>query len=129
GGIVQPGGTSPDGLTCYGDVNLEPGSIFRVRLNGTSPGLNYDQLKVNGTVTLGGTLEITLGYAPAVGDTFTIIDNDGRDDVTGTFAGLPEGAEFTLNGRPFKISYGARFGGPFGRDNDVTIEAVSATRV
>ncbi|HKQ36798.1 MAG TPA: hypothetical protein VJ063_01900, partial [Verrucomicrobiae bacterium] len=129
GGVVQPGGNTPNALECYGDLNLAPGSIFRVRLNGTSAGTSYDQLQVNGTVTLGGSLEVTTGFLPAVGDTFTIIDNDGTDDVVGTFAGLPEGAEFTMNGRPFKISYGARFGGPFGRGNDVTIEAIPAVAV
>jgi fibronectin-binding autotransporter adhesin len=111
GGIIQPGGTTPDALECYGDVSLAGATIFRVRLNGTTAGVTYDQLDVRGAVTLGGTLEITAGFSPAVGDRFTIIDNDGTDDTVGTFASLPEGAVFNINGRPFKISYGDRFGG------------------
>jgi hypothetical protein len=130
GGVVAPGGTTPDALECFGDVALDAGTTLRLRLNGTTAGVTYDQLEVHGTVTVGGTLEITAGFLPAVGDRFTIIDNDGSDDVVGTFAGLPEGAQFTVNGRPFRISYGGRFlGGIIGRDNDVTIEAVPATAV
>jgi autotransporter-associated beta strand protein len=132
GGTVGPGLSSPDILDSLGDVALNAGSTFNVRLNGTTVGINYDQLKVRGTVSLGGTLNLTAGFTAAVGDIFTIIDNDGTDDTVGTFAGLPEGAILTLNGRPFKISYGGRggLGGVFGRDvNDVTLEAVPALAV
>lgn len=132
GGTVGPGMNSTAILDSLGDVALNAGSTFNVRLNGTSVSLNYDQLKVKGTVTLGGTLNVTAGFSAAVGDTFTIIENDGTDDTVGTFAGLPEGAVLMLNGRPFKISYGGRggLGGVFGRDvNDVTLEAVPALAV
>lgn len=130
GGVVQPGSSgNPDIFDSTGNVELNAGSSFNIRLNGTSVGVNYDQLRVEGTVTLGGTLNVSVGFVPAVGEEFTIIDNDGTDDVVGTFAGLPEGAILTLNGRPFKISYGGRFGG-FGRDlNNVTLEAVPALSV
>ena len=65
-----------------------PGSTFGVRLNGGTVGTEYDQLAVAGTVDLGdATLSLTLGYTPAVGDSFTIIDNDGTDDVVGTSSG------------------------------------------
>jgi len=132
GGTVGPGLNSPDILDSLGDVALNAGSTFNVRLNGTSVGLNYDQLKVQGTVTLGGTLNVTAGFTAAIGDIFTIIENDGTDDTVGTFAGLPERAILMVNGRPFQISYGGRggLGGPFGRDvNDVTLEAVPALSV
>ena len=132
GGTVSPGLNSPDILDSLGDVALNAGSTLNIRLNGTSVGINYDQLKVKGAVTLGGTLNVTAGFTAAVGDTFTIIENDGTDDIVGTFARLPEGAILTLNGRPFKISYGGRggLGGGFGRDvNDVTLEAVPALAV
>ena len=127
GGLVFPGGTTPDALECRGDATLAAGSTLRLRLNGTTAGINYDQLDVVGTVTLGGTLDLVFGFTPAVGDRFTIIENDGTDDVVGTFAGLPDGAVFTANGRPFRISYGSRFG--LFRDNDVTIEAIPALSV
>jgi len=132
GGTVGPGLNSPATLDSLGDVALNAGSTLNIRLNGTSVGINYDQLKVLGAVTLGGTLNVTAGFSAAIGDTFTLIENDGTDDTVGTFAGLPEGAILTLNGRPFKISYGGRggLGGVFGRDvNDVTLEAVPAMAV
>ena len=130
GGAVSPGLNSPAILDSLGDVALNAGSTFNVRLNGTSVGLNYDQLRVQGTVTLGGTLNVTAGFVAAIGDTFTIIENDGTDDVVGTFARLPERAILMVNGRPFQISYGARGLGGFGRDvNDVTLEAVPALAV
>lgn len=124
GGLVHPGGTSPNALECRGDASLAAGSTLRIRLNGTTAGVTYDQLDVVGTVTLGGTLELVFGYTPAVGDRFTIIENDGSEDVVGTFAGLPDRAVFTANGRPFRISYGSGFG--LFRDNDVTVEAIPA---
>ena len=128
GGTVGPGLTSPATLDSLGDVALNAGSTLNIRLNGTSVGINYDQLRVQGTVTLGGTLNLTASFVPAVGEVFTIIENDGTDDTVGAFAGLPERAILMLNGRPFRISYGDR--GAFGRDvNDVTLEAVPALSV
>jgi autotransporter-associated beta strand protein len=105
GGTVGPGLTSPDILDSLGDVALNAGSILNIRLNGTSAGLNYDQLRVQGTVTLGGTLNVTAGFAAAIGDTFTIIDNDGTEAVSGMLNGLPEGAEFLIGSESFRISY------------------------
>jgi len=129
GASVSPGATAPDTFDVLGNLSLHAGSTLYLRLNGTNAGTDYDQLRVQGTVTLGGTLNVTAGFVPAVGDRFTLIENDGTNEVVGTFAGLPEGAVLTINGRPFRISYGDRFGG-FGRDvNDVTLEAVPALAV
>src|SRR5439155_11612812 len=61
---------------------------------------------VTGTVDLtGADLSGTMGFAAAVGATFTIINNDGSDAIVGTLAGLPEGATVTLSGQSFTISY------------------------
>ena len=125
GATVAPGSSAPNRLVSLGSVVLNAGSTFTVRLNGTTAGSGYDQLEAHGTVTLGGTLNVSAGFVASVGDRFTIIDNDGNDDVVGTFAGLPEGAIFMLNGRPFQITYGRRGLGGFGRDvNDVELEAM-----
>src|SRR5262249_16311915 len=49
---------------------------------------SYDQLTVTGSVDLtGSTLQVSLGYTPAIGDSFTIIRNYGYGPVSGTFAG------------------------------------------
>jgi hypothetical protein len=63
---------------------LNAGSTFRVELNGTSAGSQHDQANVAGGVTLNdGILDVSLGYIPAEGDSFTIINNDDADDVMG----------------------------------------------
>jgi hypothetical protein len=58
-----------------------------VEIGGTAPGTEYDQLKVNGTATLGGTLNVTLinGFRPAVGDVFQII---APNAFSGAFAAI-----------------------------------------
>lgn len=130
GAIVQPGGATPQFLDSLGDLELNAGSTLNIRLNGTNAGFNHDQLRVKGAITLGGTLNLIPGFTPAVGDEFTIIKNDGTNQIVGTFAGLPEGAEFTINGRPCRITYGGRrFGGIFDRNDDVIIEAIPALAV
>src|SRR5207249_2902804 len=109
GGTVSTGSpeTSP-GILNSGNLNLAAAGTrsFVVQLNGTTAGSGYDQLNVNGTVNLtGATLSGTVGFVPAVGNTFTIINNDGADAVTGTFSGLAQGATLTLSGFNFTISY------------------------
>jgi hypothetical protein len=73
-----------------------------------------------GTVALGGTLAPTLinGFSPVPGTEFVIIANDGGDAVTGTFAGLAEGALFTAGGSGWRISYAG------GDGNDVALTAL-----
>ena len=102
GGTVSPG-VAAGSLTLGGNYSQTAGTLA-VDLNGTAAG-QFDQLKVTGTISLGGALAVTAGYAAAVGDTFTIIDNDGVDPVQGTFAGLADGASVTLGGKLFRVSY------------------------
>ena len=65
-------------------------------------------MQAGGTITLGSaTLNATLGtgFTPTAGEQFTIIDNTGTAAITGTFAGLAEGAILTLSGQQFSITY------------------------
>ena len=78
---------------------------FDVDLGGTSAGSGYDLLEAGTPVTLGGALTVTATFAPAVGDAFTIIANDGSDAIVGTFAGLPQNATLKTNNLIFRISY------------------------
>ncbi|MEP7149893.1 MAG: Calx-beta domain-containing protein, partial [Acidobacteriota bacterium] len=79
--------------------------------------------------TLGGTLAAPVafgGFVPAVGQTFVIINNDLSDAVSGTFAGLAEGAlipSFLGGTRPAQISY---IGGS-GNDVVLTVQATPGT--
>src|SRR5262249_8269645 len=91
GGTLSPGGPQPTGvLTARGNVALASAATFGVRLNGTSAGSGYDQLNVTGTVNLnsdlgaGATLALSVGFASAMGDSFTILTATGG--ITGTFA-------------------------------------------
>ncbi|HEX8171501.1 MAG TPA: Ig-like domain repeat protein [Thermoanaerobaculia bacterium] len=83
-------------------------------------GAASDQVQVTGSVSLGGELALFLAggaNAPAIGESFTIIDNDGSDPVNGTFAGYPEGAQVMCGQRAFRITYRG------GDGNDVVLTA------
>jgi len=87
------------------------------------PGGVSDQIKVTGTVTLSGALEVTVsGGSPAPGQTITIIDNDGTDPVNGTFGSLVEGSVFTVGVYNFRISYHG------GDGNDVVLTLVGGAK-
>jgi hypothetical protein len=109
-------------LTC-GNVNpgFTASGILRMELNGPTAGSGYDQLNVRGTVNLDGVaLQPVLGFAAPTGTQFDIISNDGRDFVTGTFNGLPDGGKLYIGGVLYQINY--EFGGRPG--NDVALQGL-----
>lgn len=121
-GNVQPG-RSPGILTCS-NANLAAAMDYYLEINGIIAGTNYDQLNVRGTNTLSSPfLHVSLGYMPAVGERFVIIDNDGTDPVFGTFAGLPEGASLTASNAMMTISYSG------GSGNDVVLTVTNVTEI
>ncbi len=71
GGIIAPG-NSP-GILTVNSLTLNPGSITRMEINGLTAGTQYDQIVVNNTATLGGTLDLVFGFTPAGGNRFTLI--------------------------------------------------------
>ena len=76
---------------------------------------------MSGTVNLAAcALNPILGFASAIGETFTIIKSTAP--VVGTFMGLSEGASFMIGNVPFTITYA---GG--GGDDVVLTQAVRAT--
>ena len=97
-------------------------SQYQATINGTTVDTLYSQANITGGVNLGSaTLVPTGGYIPLTGDTFTIVQNDAADAVTGTFADLPEGSLISFNSVPLQISYQG------GTGNDVTLTAVEIT--
>lgn len=116
--------TSPTGILSTGNLNLTANSNYVCKIGGTTPGANgHDQLFVTGTVTLSNARLAPIpwnSFRPAIGDSFTIIRNDGSDPINGTFAGAPEGAVFagTLN-TAFRITYHG------GDGNDVVVTRVA----
>ena len=120
GGTLAVGGSGTEDLAT-GNLTLNAGTELAIGLGGTTAATGYDQIDVSGAVDLtGATLNLSLlgGFTPAMGNSFTIIDNDGADAVAGTFAGLAEGATVTVSGYQFKISY---IGGD---TNDVVLTVV-----
>lgn len=121
GASISPG-ASP-GIINSGNLSLTAGSTVNIEVNGPIVGTQYDQLNVTGTVALGNAnLNVMVSnlYTPAVGQTFTIVNNDGIDPVTGTFAGLAENDVFYAGTTSFRISYA---GGS--NSNDVVLTTVA----
>jgi hypothetical protein len=119
GGIIAPG-ASPGRLTVQGELALS-NDVVRIELNGATAGAGYDQLRVSGPVTLGGSrLELSLGFTPAIDASFTIIRNDSLAPVQGNFLGLAQGSHFAASGMVFYIEYDGGVGG-----NDVVLTRVT----
>ena len=114
-GSIAPG--SSPGVINTGNLTYTGGS-FDVEIGGKAAG-EFDQTNVTGTVDLGSATELNVslvnGFAPAVNDSFVIINNDGSDAITGTFEGLADGDKFTLGSYTYQINYDA------GDGNDVVL--------
>jgi dipeptidyl aminopeptidase/acylaminoacyl peptidase len=124
GGHLAPG-NSPGCLSSQG-LALASGAIFDAEIGGTTACSGYDRAVVTGTVDLSGaSLNVSLygGFVPAVGQSYTIIDNDASDAVIGTFNTLSEGSNFTVGGVTYAISYT----GNDGNDVVLTVKAVAST--
>lgn len=117
GGILAPGASA--GILHTGNISFATGATFSIELGGTAtPGTDYDQLAVTGSVTLtSALLSISLvnGFDPVSGDSFIVINNDGTDAVNGTFITLA--GYVVAEGRTFKVDYQG------GDGNDVTLTA------
>jgi autotransporter-associated beta strand protein len=125
GGAFAPG--DPSTFT-VASLTLNSGAAFDEQIGGTALGTGgaggYDQTVVEsgGTITLAGaTLDVSLvnGFTPSVGNAFTIINNETGNPVSGTFAGLAQGATFEADNTWFQISYDG------GASNDVTVTDVA----
>ena len=92
GGIFAPG-NSIGTMTVNGAFTLGAGAIYEVEVNAAGAS---DKVIVNGTVNLtGATLRVLAAsgnYKPKTD--YTIIDNDGSDAVTGTFAAITSSLAF-----------------------------------
>ncbi len=98
-------------------------TILRMELDGSNPGNDYDQLACAGDYDLGGaTLELLLGFTPAVGTTFTLVESSGGTPTANPFLNFPPGAHLSLPGGVILgIDYKANDG------DDVTVTRVAET--
>ena len=90
-GTVAPG-ASPGILTINGDYTQGPSGVLAVDVGGTIAGSEYDQLVVNGNVSLDGNLTTTLlgSYVPLPGDSYIFVDATGT--ISGNFANISQPA-------------------------------------
>jgi autotransporter-associated beta strand protein len=127
-GFLTPG-ASP-GILTTGNLMLAPGSTYFVDVNSpyTTAGVDYDQTRVFGGVTINGAvLNLNIGStASSPSQILTIIDNDGSDALTVTNpfqtpAGtpLPEGSLLSVGNFAATISYHG------GDGNDVVLTRVA----
>jgi hypothetical protein len=125
GGVLQPG-LGAAGLNLVfrsAGVTMNAATTFRTLLTSLDPGFENPRLSVTGSVNLGGSmldLNRLSGPPPAPGKTFILINNDGSDAVSGTFAGLPQNAQFSRLGMRWQINYA----GGDGNDPAVTVVAL-----
>ncbi|HEY5311712.1 MAG TPA: autotransporter-associated beta strand repeat-containing protein, partial [Pirellulales bacterium] len=120
-GELAPGiGSTPASIST-GSLTLDPAGAYSITLNGSTAGSGYSQDDVEGIISLGGaTLFGSLGFIPAGGTSFTIIDNDSSSPVTGTFNNLPQGSIASIGGIGFTVNYNS------GPGDDVVLVANNA---
>jgi fibronectin-binding autotransporter adhesin len=112
----DPGGA----LTVDGDVVLD--GTLAVTANDAACG----RIVLNGPLALGETARLSLAGLDAYKGwpSLILVANDGREAVSGTFAGLPEGAvALVAGGRNWRIGYGG------GDGNDVVLTASAGTLI
>ena len=122
------GVSDPQGGNAFSNVRLTglslAGGSLSVVVGGSSPGA-HDQFQVNGPISVGTALDVTVASLPPVGSSIVLVVNDGTDAVNGTFWSadwseeLNEGAVFEAGGARFQISYRG------GTGNDVTLKRLA----
>ena len=90
----------------------------------TIPSGTNDSLIVNGSILLNNSvLSVSVSLPTtqilSVGNSFTIIKNDGTDLINGTFLNQPQGSSYTVGNYTFQVSYIG------GTGNDVTLTVTS----
>lgn len=122
-GVVSPGNNSPGKITVSNGFVMDNISVYKAEILDKD---HYDQIVLEATLQYGleldgSRLDLTYleGGVIKKGDTFTIIDNKTTYPMSRTFKDLPEGAEITVGGATFKISYVG------GDGNDVVLTALN----
>lgn len=109
-GTLSPGGRGGRSLG-LGQLFLEPGSILRFDIAGTSPGANHDYLGSSFGLQLQGRLQIRLqdGFIPASSNVFRVIGVP--ISISGSFDNVPLGGRLktTDNLSSFRVVTNANF--------------------
>jgi autotransporter-associated beta strand protein len=123
---IAPGDAGIGILSVAGAMALNGTTTLQLTMNDRTPGVTLDQLRCSGSINLNSAkLSITKapGLLPIATTEFVILSNTTASAISGTFAGLPEGAVTNIGGVEFQISYVGGTGG-----NDVTLTAVPVAR-
>jgi autotransporter-associated beta strand protein len=132
--VVKPGATL-DGIGTVGVVTnlggtvkgnlhmrrlvMDAAATVPVTLSGTNVVSQYSQLHVTEGLTLGGsTLALTLGFAPSVGQTFTLFNNTSASPIIGQFA---QGRVLTLAYNGVNYAFAIDYAGGDGNDIVLTV--------
>lgn len=112
-GKIAPGQSA--GVLSTGNLSLQALAVYEAEINGTTAGVDHDQIAVTGTVDVSGsTLNAILSGTYTFGDEFILIENDGTDAIVGNFDGIGEGSVVTTNnGFDVIALYGAGDGNDF----------------
>ncbi len=120
--IIAPGTSAGIGtLTSNGDVRLYSTDALNFDVTNSSA----DKLVVNGAVNLGGAaigIPISSSFAPAVGTTYTLIDNDGTDPLVLSSTDAPSDylRSKTINSLKYQLSLVGGIG-----HNDAVLQRVA----
>jgi autotransporter-associated beta strand protein len=117
GGTLSPG-ASP-GILTTGSITTSSSSTVLMELGGLTAGAQYDQIQTSGTISLDGTLVLTVNYQPSTGDKLFLWLNDSTDPITGTFTGLAEGGSILYGQGQWIISYNDDSGNTLGPSNNL----------
>ena len=84
-GTYSPG-LSPT-IATVGSITLAPASTLLMEVGGTTAGGSFDEIQASGTLSLGGTLVVSLinSFNPAAGNSFDILD---WGTLSGTFSSI-----------------------------------------
>src|SRR5579883_169091 len=105
-------------LTVNGAFTQTSLVTVNIGLSGTTSAATCGYINSKGAVKLEGALKVTSStQIPAVGTSLDLGENESSSAISGTFAGLAEGATFTVDGMTFKITYK---GGSSGHDVVIT---------
>jgi hypothetical protein len=83
GSLTLNATTATAGKLTLGTYTQGSGGTLTINLDGTTAGTNYYALNISGAATLGGTLDLSTGFRPVVGDTWDILNYTSE---TGSFA-------------------------------------------
>ncbi|MFT3882571.1 MAG: autotransporter-associated beta strand repeat-containing protein [Gemmatales bacterium] len=132
-GSLAPG-NSPGQLTIDGNLTLSSGALYKLELNGTTIGSQYDSTTIAGaarTVTLTGSVfsgtTTSTTFLPT-DELFVMVLNDSASSIVGTFSGVPQDGTVFIPavgaGQPFtaQVSYTGDFGsGAISGGNDIVL--------